>query len=489
MTTFRFCISLFLLCLVMTGCNAPSSLSAEKADAAASLTAEETSVPITVTSGESPVSQQADADSASNASPAPPESSAEAVPPMSPASTSGESIDPKASDILKKMCAFFDAVQSVSFDWKGTESLDIPERKKEMVIASSLAAARPNKYAQVTTDAAPLPSLFCDGKKVTMYFPKSRGYTETEAPQDYETLFQETARGALITDTLLPALLMKDNYSMFAQEASVSYVGEEEWNGVKCDRLRLGQGAVKLDLWIQSGDLPVPIMMRPDLSEQMAQMGKNPDGSTPRHEVRAEFSNWKINEEMAEDRFTFTPPADAEKYDSPQEAARPHPRAMIGKPAPSVSLTLLDGKTVDLAQHKDKEVVMLDFWATWCAPCRKLMPVIEKLAEEYKEKGVVLYAVNQGDQPEAIRDFLKEVGVSSKVAVDEQLAIGDVFQVSGYPTVVLIAKDGTVQAVREGLNDKDNEAELREALELLTSGKPLPLPPVSTAGGMPPAGS
>lgn len=154
---------------------------------------------------------------------------------------------------------------------------------------------------------------------------------------------------------------------------------------------------------------------------------------------------------------------------------------LLGKPAPSVTLKLVDGTTVDIASHKDKDIVVLDFWATWCPPCRMSMPVVTELISKYAAEDkaandgrpkVILYGVNQGETAEAIKAFLKATELKLNAAVDTERAIGEAFGVRGYPTMVIIGKDGTVQSVHPGLAP-DYKEQIKRELDTLISGKNL----------------
>lgn len=144
-----------------------------------------------------------------------------------------------------------------------------------------------------------------------------------------------------------------------------------------------------------------------------------------------------------------------------------HP--LVGKAAPELSLAILDGGTLDLAAHRDKEVVLLDFWATWCGPCRASMPAVESVAEEFGERGVVLYAVNENESPAEIRSFLEQLNLNVQVALDPGFQAGRAYAVTGIPQLVVIGKDGVVQSVHVGAAPGLAKT-LRGELDTLVSG-------------------
>jgi cytochrome c biogenesis protein CcmG, thiol:disulfide interchange protein DsbE len=136
-----------------------------------------------------------------------------------------------------------------------------------------------------------------------------------------------------------------------------------------------------------------------------------------------------------------------------------------GKQAPAFVMQRYDGGTVSLEQLRGK-VVMLDFWATWCAPCVEEMPHLVKLAQEYEPKGVVFVAANR-DEADVAR---YEVGrfLENKVKnLGPYIAFADDFTVGAYgvnvlPTLVLIDRKGQVHNTYTGYAD---EEVLRERLE------------------------
>ncbi len=144
-------------------------------------------------------------------------------------------------------------------------------------------------------------------------------------------------------------------------------------------------------------------------------------------------------------------------------AQPPIPVAMLGKPAPHVSLDLLDGGRLDLAEHEG-EVVVLDFWATWCAPCRITMPTVDRVANDYTDKDVQLYFVNQAEEPELVREFAAAMALSAPIALDTEQTLGWAFKVEGLPFTAIIGRDGIVRSVRVGATPQLEE-ELRGDIE------------------------
>ena len=130
----------------------------------------------------------------------------------------------------------------------------------------------------------------------------------------------------------------------------------------------------------------------------------------------------------------------------------PEMAVKVGDAAPDFKLNDLNGKEVTLASLKGK-VVMLDFWATWCGPCKAAMPTIQKLHDEYRDKGVVILGVNTWEEkPDAAKDYIakKKFTYGCLLKGDE---LAKAYGISGIPTLVVIGKDGTIAEIEVGLSD------------------------------------
>jgi peroxiredoxin len=122
----------------------------------------------------------------------------------------------------------------------------------------------------------------------------------------------------------------------------------------------------------------------------------------------------------------------------------------ISGPAPNFTLQSRDGKMVALADLKG-QVVMVNFWATWCQPCRQEMPHLESLYKKYNSLGFTLLAVNVEDNPEGAKKWLDENGpVTFPVLLDPKNQVSKLYKVVAMPSTVLVARDGTMRFIHHG---------------------------------------
>ena len=145
---------------------------------------------------------------------------------------------------------------------------------------------------------------------------------------------------------------------------------------------------------------------------------------------------------------------------------------LVGKPAPEIELATLDGGVFVLSEHRGENIVMLDFWATWCGPCRSSMPAVASVAEEFSDKGVVLYTVNQNESAAEVQRFLDSLGLDVNVAMDTAFQAARPYLVTGIPMLVIVGKDGIVQAVHVGAGP-GTKSSLRRQLDRLVRGESL----------------
>jgi DsbE subfamily thiol:disulfide oxidoreductase len=120
----------------------------------------------------------------------------------------------------------------------------------------------------------------------------------------------------------------------------------------------------------------------------------------------------------------------------------------VGSVAPAFQLPALDGKgaLVSVASLRGK-VVLLNFWASWCGPCRKEMPILEQINHQYGKRGVVVVGVNVEPDRSAALDWLKETPVSFPVLSDTDSHVSAAYHVEGMPNTVILDRKGNVRYV------------------------------------------
>lgn len=140
------------------------------------------------------------------------------------------------------------------------------------------------------------------------------------------------------------------------------------------------------------------------------------------------------------------------------------PSDLEGKVSPELSLASLQtGETVNLAQHKGQDVVVLDFFATWCPPCRKGLPTLHEIAHEFEGENVVFYTVNQKEDATTVSSYWEAEGFTLPVLMDVDGASGSAFDAGTIPTTVVVAPNGTVVLHQVGIGGEADER-LRAAI-------------------------
>jgi thiol-disulfide isomerase/thioredoxin len=123
-------------------------------------------------------------------------------------------------------------------------------------------------------------------------------------------------------------------------------------------------------------------------------------------------------------------------------------------PAPQWELTNVEGKLVKLSDFHGK-VVILDFWATWCGPCRVEIPHFVELQKQYGDKGLTVIGVSLDEQgPEVVKKFIKRLGVNYPIVIGNQKAVEAYGGIDALPTTFVIDRQGRIVSEHIGYDDK-----------------------------------
>lgn len=134
--------------------------------------------------------------------------------------------------------------------------------------------------------------------------------------------------------------------------------------------------------------------------------------------------------------------------------------------APDFTLKSSTGENVRLAEQRG-QVVMLNFWASWCGPCRQEMPLLDGISKKYGKMGFVLYGVNVEEDNTAAKKMLKDLGVSFPVLFDTESKLSGLYNVEAMPTSVIIDKKGNIRYIDRGYKAGDENKYKEQIMELI----------------------
>jgi peroxiredoxin len=139
-----------------------------------------------------------------------------------------------------------------------------------------------------------------------------------------------------------------------------------------------------------------------------------------------------------------------------------------GQRAPEFSLPSLKGSNVALSQLRGK-VVLVDFWAQWCEPCKKELPQLDRLSKEYASKGVVVLAVNIDKQRDNAERMVKQLGLTLDVLLDPAGSVAGTYDLPKMPTSFVVDKKGIVRYVNEGFDGPTDVERFKHELDELVA--------------------
>jgi len=364
-----------------------------------------------------------------------------------------------ASEHTASEKAFFDSVKAVQARLTKADAYAVSVESKWTTAGGKkdqsgtntvkLLAQKPGKLrieVGVAEEKDPHLCVGCDGKTITRCYHTAEMYSVT--PGD------DTPLDEIQTDGVtLPALRAAGveflgradiAAALAARVLTVEPLGEEKEKGMGYRVLMASGKAVSVRF--SAGDNPVPVEIRTTHEIAVGEKKKLT------HTVVSTLK-WDFDAKPVADAFVVTPPKGAKKVDDLYEALiAPDLQELIGKPAPEVEFTGLDGKAVKLADLKGKPVVVYA-WAMWAAPSVESLPVLAKFVSDYEAKGVTFLAVNVGDTPDAVKEFVEKAKFTGKVALDPAGRALGKLRAQAVPAVVVIDKDGNVFSYHRGKSD------------------------------------
>jgi peroxiredoxin/outer membrane lipoprotein-sorting protein len=415
--------------------------------------------------------------------------------------------EPAAADkatILKRACAALRGLETLSFDVRKSSTRSLrseygvdPDRSGAQELSATVLMARGGRCrVDVSQGEKPLGMVICDGHETTEWNAGKQQWTRypVAAPAAGESfqalLFKPPEwQSQYFTSWIGQDAAQVQWFEQLAKEDQVKAAPLHPVDGRSCHTIRFEE---------ETRDAAMELNMREtlalyfDAQTNLLVRYEQNILATGAHELEDKRSivyahlNTRTNPELKPDAFVFTPPPGATEVDSaPLRAERARkrgtfgadPRAQAqgrpgGQPAPDFELPGLDGKTVALREFKDKQAVLVAFWATWCVPCRKEMTTLTKLHEEFGGQGLKVIGISTDTGVDLVQKLLKKQPLPYLILHDADGAAKTAYEVESLPKTVLIGKDGVIIRTWFGWSGAEEEAAIRENLKQL--GIPAP---------------
>ncbi len=356
---------------------------------------------------------------------------------------------PDGKDLLRQSGDAFNRLRSYQYELEMVTDMTVAGGPVSVTMTNSVAAINPDKKRIETRSqmSGARSTIVSDGTCTWFYNSALNQYAKRLASQRFQSLDASFGLGQLPE----PAQLFSDVKTVRDEVIEAGGRKYDCWLvEARIDKFAMAQppGTVLTDcavsFWITKDR---KIALRTTLSGKM--QGSAVAGTI---DVRQKMTtvSLKLNADLPDELFHFTAPAGAsevEEFDTPS-LRKPD---LAGKPAPAFRVLSLDGKAYDLAGLKGK-VVLLDFWASWCGPCRQEMPELGKLQEEYRTSGFVLIGLDVGEDRATVESYLKKSGVIHAIGLADGTNMAFDYKVSALPTYVLIGRDGIVVGYQIGSN-------------------------------------
>ena len=140
--------------------------------------------------------------------------------------------------------------------------------------------------------------------------------------------------------------------------------------------------------------------------------------------------------------------------------------ASVSGPAPNFTLKSLSGKNLRLSEMAGN-VVLINFWASWCGPCRQEMPLLNDLHNKYEALGFTVLGVNVEEQSDNARGFINDFPVDFPILLDDRNQVSKMYNVIAMPTTVVVDRDGNMRYLHKGYKPGDEKQYRKMVKELI----------------------
>jgi peroxiredoxin/outer membrane lipoprotein-sorting protein len=371
---------------------------------------------------------------------------------------------PIAINLIKRVSDNY--AQLKSYQLKLTVSTEIKSRTEQKNIESEveISVSRPGKARIVLSGGLGEMQLFSDGVTTWAFLPLVKQYTRKpgslEPSDESETSHSSPGFSVLATE-------LRGHYEKLAERVGSAKLLPEDVLNVEGKDIKAA--VVEVEQAPRDGETDSRTLrtywIDPErllVLKRVRTTAASVDGRDDSLEMKVITTlKWiKLNEPLPAGHFVFKPPGGVQEVADLRPARQRAPE--VGMEAADLRLKDSTGQEIHLASLRGN-VVLLNFWASWCGPCRLEMPILEKLHREFKGRDLKIFGVNDEDV-ETIRNYVSEYEYSFPTLVDEQQQAISLYRIRGIPTMVIIDRNGKIAHYRIGLSrESDLRAWIKEA--------------------------
>jgi thiol-disulfide isomerase/thioredoxin/outer membrane lipoprotein-sorting protein len=319
----------------------------------------------------------------------------------------------RARNLLKKVAETYRTLHAALF-----ESEEVFDHGDEVTVTRvKTQFSQPYKVRAEVSGSGEASVLTSDGHTVWTFFPESNEYTTQPAGGQHSSFHSYDLLNQIV--------------------GSPRISGSEHLGNVDCTVLMIKRPNQIRTLWID----PKTNFIRKDQVTSVS-----PETGAVQSSLTTSVLEARVVTDLDDRLFSFDPQKTQAK--SRLALQREALVKSVGTLAPDFSLSNLEGKEVKLSQFKGK-VVLLNFWSSWCIPCRSEMPTIELLHREYKDKGLIVLGIDD-EESQKQAAFLQKFGFSFTSLVESKRQASNLYSIGGIPTTVLIDQQGKIKAYDQG---------------------------------------
>lgn len=343
-----------------------------------------------------------------------------------------------AREILEQTASTYKNAEHYEIEGTIQIKMEAGGREQATDISLYMAESEPSQRLRVEIEGAGMElTVVSDGEMTWMFIPSLNQYMEQAGA------FNPAAAGTVLPDIIGEYKGLADSVSSaeILREETIQMQEEERpaWVlGVDYIPRKTSSGADSTyrTFWIdQERKVVLKEVTRAHLSE-------SPAGMPMKINEQMLFKTARIGEPVQDTLFVFNPPPGAREI-RPDEIYGDPGSDLANAEAIDFTLESIEGNQVNLESLRGK-IVLVNFWATWCGPCRIEMPVLEKIYREFSDHGLVILAVNVAETTEDVEAYLAENDYTYTILLDADGSVASQYGASGIPTSVIIDREGRI---------------------------------------------